>query len=138
MTTPDDPLLSAAAFTAEYERRKRAGDQDAATAWLEIARASIQLERITGEPSAETMEGLAFCTRNDAEAIDLYRQLLQRASRVDRPRYNHRLLLAERLIGAGDLSDARRELMLARAEAVQCGDRDATARADAALTRAAL
>jgi hypothetical protein len=114
-------------------------DPEVSEARVAQLRAIYARQEGLGQPEPFLTEALADYTDNAAEAIALYRRALaQSTGYPDEPTHTKRICMASRLIELGDLSEARSELVLGRAEAERLNDGHYVAMADELLAKVAV
>jgi len=114
-------------------------DAKVSEAGLAQLRAIYVRQESQGQPEPFLTEALADFTDDAGEAVALYRRsLAQSKGYSDEPTHTKRISLAERLVELGNLSEARSELVLARAEAERLDDPSYVAMADELLAKMAV
>ena len=115
-----------------------AGDTERFAKAFAALRALYARRQALGRPDPALTEALADYTDDAAEAAALYRvAIAQSAAHPDEPTHTKRICLASRLIDLGDLTEARSELALGRAEAERLNDAEYVKYADNLLLQLA-
>jgi HD-GYP domain-containing protein (c-di-GMP phosphodiesterase class II) len=115
-----------------------AGDKERFAKAFAALRALYARREALGKPDPALTEALADYTDDAAESAALYRTAIaQSAAYPEEPTHTKRICLASRLLDLGDLTEARSELALGRAEAERLNDAEYIKFADNLLLRLA-
>jgi hypothetical protein len=116
-----------------------AGDTERFTKALAALRALYARQQTLGKPDPALSEAVADYTDDAAEAATLYRlAIAQSAAHPAEPTHTKRICLASRLIDLGELTEARAELTLGRADAERLKDAEYVKLADELLSQLAI
>lgn len=116
-----------------------AGDTERFAKALAELRALYARRQALGKPDPALSEALADYTDDAAEAANLYRlAIAQSGACPEEPTHTKRICLASRLIDLGEITEARAELALGRADAERLKDAEYVKLADELLSQLAI